>query len=211
MHLVSDAGVSPVAPRVVFLSLRMEKCCATCEAVHTTSCYEAAAELLAAPPAAIVIDLALLGPRHLGLLDVARDAGVEMLAFGAIGAALTSEDLSGVRLVSRADLPGAIEALSQHETPPIQPTQTPQAVLETPDAEEPQEAPAAEAVPNDELPAERERIIAAGTAPRTEGSYESEGPQAPEPPPAGQAERPPSPAELLTPEELAALLGDDMP
>jgi hypothetical protein len=85
------------------------------ETVRVSGAYEAAAELLAAREShagrlALVIDLGLLWPRHLGLLQVARNLHAEMLAFGTAVAGLDAEQLAGLRLVSRASLP---EALAQ--------------------------------------------------------------------------------------------------
>jgi hypothetical protein len=81
------------------------------ECVTVGSPYEAAAELIAAPAAAIVIDLRLMGPRHLRLLQIARQRGVEILAVGGMPGGLSVEDLSGVRLIARADLPRALRRL----------------------------------------------------------------------------------------------------
>jgi hypothetical protein len=106
------------------------------ECVAVQSAYEAAAELVAgdanraaapnwAGPAngdrshpaatgavlALVVDLRLMSPRHLRLLQIARERDVELLAVGGIPSGLTPEDLSGVRLVARADLKAALEKL----------------------------------------------------------------------------------------------------
>jgi len=77
--------------------------------------YEAAAEILCAPTAGIVVDLAILSKGHKKLLDVARGMGTEVLAVGAIPGGLTSEDLSGVRLISKADLNDALHRLRERE------------------------------------------------------------------------------------------------
>lgn len=75
--------------------------------------YEAAAELLAARAEALVVDLRLLGGKHLRLLEIARTQGVEILAVGSLPIGMTAEDLSGVRLISRRDLGGALAALAR--------------------------------------------------------------------------------------------------
>ena len=49
---------------------------------HVTGGYEAAAELLAEPVAALVVDLPCLTARHARLLDVARRRRVEMIGVG---------------------------------------------------------------------------------------------------------------------------------
>ncbi len=81
------------------------------EVVRVTTAYEAAAELIAAPAAALVVDLRLLGPRHLRLLTIARESQVEILAVGGLPPGMNSEDLSGVRLTSRADVAATLKKL----------------------------------------------------------------------------------------------------
>ncbi len=102
--------------RVVVLSgeralvTNLRQYCSEC--IVVASAYEAAAEILSAPTGAMVLDLRLLPVRHLRLLETARQMGVEILAVGSVPVGLTSEDLSGVRLTARADLPNAITRLS---------------------------------------------------------------------------------------------------
>jgi hypothetical protein len=95
-------------PRVVALTLDAALCAeaggGVGRVVRVASPYEAAAELLAAPAAALLIDLRALPVRHLRLLEIARDLSVEVLAFGPLPAGMTSDDLSGVRLLSRQAL-----------------------------------------------------------------------------------------------------------
>jgi hypothetical protein len=86
---------------------------AALECIFVATAYEAAAELIAAPALAIVIDLRLMGPRHLRLLQIARERRVEMLAVGSIPPGLTAEDLSGIRLLARADVKPALQRLLQ--------------------------------------------------------------------------------------------------
>ncbi|MFP3937986.1 MAG: hypothetical protein ACLFVW_06555 [Phycisphaerae bacterium] len=74
--------------------------------------YEAAAALLAAPAAAVVVDMSLLNRKHLRMLELARKLGVTVLGTGAIPSGLTSDNLRGVRLVSRDELVGELRALS---------------------------------------------------------------------------------------------------
>ena len=75
------------------------------ECVVVGSAYEAAAELLAAPTVAMIVDLKLLTARHVRLLEIARQMGMEMLGVGTLCSAMAADQLSGLRLVSRADLP----------------------------------------------------------------------------------------------------------
>jgi len=90
--------------------------------------YEAASEILVAPTAALVIDLCLLGQEQLGLLGVAREMGTEILAIGSIPTGLSAEDLSGVRLTAKSDLSSALDSLDKanpcRRTPPLAPTPT---------------------------------------------------------------------------------------
>ena len=78
---------------------------------HASSGYEAAAEMLSAPTTALIIELRLLPGRHLQLLEIARDLEVEIFAVGSLPIGMTAEDLSGVRLIARKDLPAAVRAL----------------------------------------------------------------------------------------------------
>jgi hypothetical protein len=112
-----DDGRTPSSGgRVVVLSLDVALAAVdatdevSLEVVRADSAYEAAAELLAAPTSALVLDLRLLAPRHLRLLEIARSLDVEMLAVGTLPKALSTEDLSRVRLIARRDLPDAVAA-----------------------------------------------------------------------------------------------------
>jgi len=93
---------------------------------HTPSGYEAASELLAAPTTALVIDLRLLAGRHLRLLEIARDLDVEIFAVGSLPIGMTAEDLSGVRLIARRDLPQAVGALAPAPRPAPAPAEPPE-------------------------------------------------------------------------------------
>ena len=79
--------------------------------VRAGSAYEAVAEMLSEPTRALAIDLRLLGPGGLRCLEIARGRHVEVLAMGVVPRSLTAEDLSGVRLVSHADLPEMLASL----------------------------------------------------------------------------------------------------
>lgn len=75
--------------------------------------YQAAAEVLTGAVAALVVDLRMLPGRHRRLLQIARNAGAEVLAIGALPAGLQCDELSGVRLVAKADLPGLLKQTAE--------------------------------------------------------------------------------------------------
>lgn len=106
--MAAGGGTSSPRPRVVILSRKAQApdagIPAGLEAVCAGGAYEAAAELLAAPTAALVLDLAMLRERHLGLLRLARQTGAAVIAFGVTAAPIDAEQLAGVELVARADL-----------------------------------------------------------------------------------------------------------
>ncbi len=76
--------------------------------IRVTTAYEAAAEILAAPTSALLVDLRCLSQRHLRLLEIARDMDVEMLAVGTLPTALTAEQLNGVKLIAMKSLPAEL-------------------------------------------------------------------------------------------------------
>lgn len=75
------------------------------DCLRVTSPYQAAAELLAEPPLAMIIDLRCLTPGDLPLIEVARQRDVEVLAVGSVPLGITTTDLSGVRLAAAGHLP----------------------------------------------------------------------------------------------------------
>jgi len=81
------------------------------QCVHVSSAYEAAAEILAEPPRALVVDLGLISQRHSRLLAMARQANVALLGIGSVQPGLSADDLSGVRLVARNELLEALAGL----------------------------------------------------------------------------------------------------
>ena len=177
------------------------------ELVFVPSPYEAAAELIAAPVLALVIDLRLMGQRHLRLLRIARERRVEMLAVGAIPAGLTAEDLSGIRLLARADLKAGIEGLLHDRQGRYVPsTAEPQAAA-PPETVPP--SPAASqnaALTRPASPkASSPRATPAPAAASEESMASAANPPAPESPSQPQADGLRS---LLTADELAALLED---
>ena len=205
-------GVRANRSRVVVLSrdpalgLRLADACAPgVEMVRVPSGYEAGAEILAAPTAAMVVDFRAMARGDTGLLTVARRMGVELFGVGPLPARMSAEDLSRLRLLSLADLPAAIaERTAPSEEPPP-----------------PVEAPPAEPVPVEPKKARRRKRKAKRS--KEPPAQEKQQPAPQEPPPAGEtgqpAEAPPpaeptpaapqTPRDLLTPEELAALLKDE--
>ena len=178
-----------------------------------SSAYQAAAELLARPVAALVMELGLIGRRHVQLLELARGLNVPMLGVGALPTDLTAGDLAGVRLIARADLAAELGRLIQTPQPsqaaptcPLPPTQPDQLAPDDPayrsDRSPPlpsdQDAPRPIAAP-EQAPGPAEAPPPSPAAPAPAGPY------APAAAPAGRYE-PLRPSELLTAEEIAALL-----
>ena len=69
---------------------------------YASSGYEAAAEILAEPTDALLVDLSCLEKNHLKLLDLARKESVELLGMGNGGFpdGFCADDLNGMRLGS---------------------------------------------------------------------------------------------------------------
>jgi hypothetical protein len=222
---------------VVILARQAIDHIAGAETVCVSGAYEAAAELLAAREAgagrlALVVDLGLLWPRHLGLLEVARKLDAEMLAFGTAVAGLDAEQLAGLRLVSRAALAEALAQFAQgqddsgredelarpEDLTPIEEPLRSEESLRAEERFEPEEALGAE---ESILP---KPAVAARLVPAKEPRSQEDETQVEPPsldltlesgdgegvissrPPAGRAAQPGS---LLTPEELSALLGEE--
>ena len=185
------------------------------EVARVASGYEAGAEILAAPVAAMVIDFRALSPAHGRLLDVARRMDVAMFGVGPLPIGMSTEELSGIRLVSTVDLPGALDRLAAAAAKAPEPAEAPgggeaappEAPPPTPPVGEPQ-AP--------ERPRKRRarRKKAAKRTARPKAERETE-PDTAAPAAASPAEDKPRPAapqvpsDLLTPEELTALLENE--
>jgi len=180
-------GASPVRVVIFTREVWADKCTSggdgvAEQCVRVVTAYEAAAEILAAPTAALVIDLRMLTPRHVRLVALARRMEVEMLGFGPLPRNLSSDDLSGVRLVSREQLPAVLRQLTQASEPRAAvavgeaPSEAPPPAVAT--------APAAAERPDEGSPAEGRYIPAEPEAPRSRGRAR----------------------DILTPEEIAALL-----
>lgn len=106
--LARDGELAPPNPQTLGLNVTF---------VRAEGGYEAAAELLAQPAMALLIDLPCLTPRHRKLLHVARLLKVEVLGVGAFPPGLSAGDLSGMRLISMNDLPATLRAITPHPTP----------------------------------------------------------------------------------------------
>jgi hypothetical protein len=78
-------------------------------AVRVDSGYEAAAEILAAPVAALLIDFRGLTGLHRGLLALARRMEVQMAAIaGEPPPDMTGDDLQGLRRIEVGDIPATL-------------------------------------------------------------------------------------------------------
>lgn len=153
--------------------------------LHVTTAYEAAAEILAHPTAVLVIDLHAFASRHVRLLEIARQAGVEILLAGPIPTGMNTQILSGARLMGADDLSAAVEKILAEKTEPAAPDE--------PDKpEEPPEEPAARP--------QVKTVLTAAKLPREPAQADDE-----------QGDQPPKDefvGPLLTAEEISALLGD---
>jgi len=167
------------------------------EIVRVSGAYEAAAEILAGPVAALVIDSRVLTRRCDRLLAMARAREVEVLACGPLRADLDVEAISGVRLVAGRDLPAMLNGLAAPapQAPPVEPPPVP-AVRPAPSGKKP--------------------VKLGGPAPADAGASK----QAPGPDATGPSPDPPSrsedadasgvaPGRLLSADELAALLENE--
>jgi hypothetical protein len=229
-HLKNGGETGLPLVRVVALVRHPMAAPAGVHVVCVQSAYEAAAEMLAVPAAALIVDLGMLLGRNLRLLQIARQGKAELLAFGSAAAALDAEQLSGLRLVSQAQLAEAMQGLAPARPEAAAGVYVPQAPAMPADDEVPVAAAVEEvaAAIDEKEPAAvveplaaRVRLEAPATArievppttkltpahpqvPSLELALEAAEPDA-APPPAVAI----SPHSLLTPEELSALLGED--
>jgi hypothetical protein len=120
-------------------SRQAESLQAAYECIPVASGYEAAAELLAEPALALVVDLSVLTADHAELLDIARDCGVEILGVGSFSAGLSAADFRGIRSVTPGRIGDTLAALAGR---PIRlaPAKPAEFQAET-DAESPDDAP----------------------------------------------------------------------
>ena len=165
--------------------------------LRVPSPYQAAAELLVEFPFAMVIDLRCLRPGDLPLIEMARQRGLEVLAVGAVPLGITTTDLSGVRLAARGRLPMLLDGLAESQpSGGSVPVSSRSASGESSDL-------ASEARRIKKAP--RTRRKAAKTRGRARKTADAPTPKAK----ADDKPLPDSPDELLTSEELAALLEDE--
>ncbi len=80
--------------------------------IRVESPYQGAAEILAEPTEAMVVDFRLLSVQHLRLIEIARELGVAILGVGALPVNISSDELSGVQLVGRGDLADALSRIT---------------------------------------------------------------------------------------------------
>jgi hypothetical protein len=89
-----------------------------CRLVRADSGYEAAAEMLAEPAAAFVVDLARITPTHTGLLELAASMRLPIIAYGRPAAELDASATRGLRLVEPGHVGRAVaDAVSEVEPP----------------------------------------------------------------------------------------------
>ncbi|MBC8373115.1 MAG: hypothetical protein ISS69_16980 [Phycisphaerae bacterium] len=151
--------------------------------------YEAAAELLAELPLAMVVDLRCLAPGDLPLIEMARRRSLEVLAVGSVPLGITTTDLSGVRLAARDHLSPLLEGLAVSSSSAGQ-------------------APVA----SQAHPGESPELSSLARSIKKASRGKRKAPKTSQPAPKAKAEdKPPveSSDELLTKEELAALLEDE--
>ena len=231
-------GTSLPELRVVVLARQTIDHVAGAETVCVPGAYEAAAELLAARESnagtlVLVVDLGLLWPRHLGLLQVARKLHAVMLAFGTAVAGLDAEQLAGLRLVSRTSLPEALaqftcgqgesenaeEADLPEDLSPIDEPMRPEESSQAEEFLEPEEAVESNGSAPPKPAAAAARLVPAKEPRPVEDDVFAEAPsldlvlESPDGAAASPAHPSPAramhPGALLTPEELSALLGEE--
>ncbi len=175
----------------------------TVRAVPTA--YEAAAEVLADPPASLMIDPRAAGDDLAGLLAVARDAGVPVASCD------REPGVEGLPAANAGDLPLRGQTRTARRARP-EPQARP-GVDEPPPPPEPPSEPETE--PEDAVPVEAERQYEPELSEDVAGGKAGIAEPAP-PPPADDtdpedagAPEPEAPSDLLTPEELAALLENE--
>ena len=149
--------------------------------VRAGSAYEAAAEILSGPTLALVMDLSALTRRHLRLLEIARRMEVEMIGVGRLPAGMSTDELSGVRLLAPEALGASLRRLLGAQAAAGDAERPPSAVRPAAPGRQGKQRAGAEAGADRETGRE--------AAPRA---------------PAGEGRSP-----LLTPEELRALLEDE--
>jgi len=176
--------------------------------LRVTSPYETAAELLAEHPLALVIDMRCLTPGDLPLLEMARQRDIEILAVGSLPFGVSASDLSGVCLTTREHLaPRLRDLVAGLGRPALLPGDVPRArpvgEVRPPQPDRPVgESPRLSALAQWVIKASRVGQDAAKqTAKAPAGQNKDEDKN-------GDGKLPDRPGELLTREELTALLED---
>ena len=142
----SDSNSSPL--RAVVLSsdplvgARAERLCAHgWRAVRVASGYEAAAEILASPVAALMIDIRAMSGIHRRLLELAGRMEVQTFAIAGAAQGTAQPAKPPLRRVELADIPAILAALAAEQAPATQ-TQSPaESPAPSPDAGRDESAP----------------------------------------------------------------------
>lgn len=180
------------------------------ELVAVASGYEAAAQLLCQPAEALLVDLSRLPAPHVPLLELAGRLHVPVIGFGTIMTSLPRTLLAGLHMTSQDQVAAVLEevlaGVATPEEGAIAPPTTPQTVppvMEPPAVAAPLTASPAAAPP---LAVPRSPELAA-VCPPAEVAAEKPRSMPAGAIPVARAERPPGrPMELLSPEEINALL-----
>jgi hypothetical protein len=186
-------------------------------AVRVDSGYEAAAEILSAPVAALLIDLRSLGGLDRGLLALARRMEVQLAAIaGETPPDMTGDDLQGLRRIEIADIPAALAGARDLLASRVASAGESAGAAGVPEApresaaDQPEPEPAPVPEPANE-PAPAHALAPAQDAAPAPVPPQAEAPQA-QPmrvtltPKSG---KPRTPAGMLTPDELAFLMEDE--
>ena len=113
------------------------------QVIRVESPYQAAAEILAQPTEALVVDFRLLRAPHLRLLEIARELDIAVLGVGALPANISLDELSGVQLIAAGELADALSRIASqgHSEPaaPSRPVKLTPAKLANQQGDEPDE------------------------------------------------------------------------
>lgn len=165
--------------------------------VSAPSAYEAAAEILAGNVEVLIVDLSLVGKRHRELLSIARDMGVQVVALGARGEAIPA---GGIGPAAWGDVPDLLRQLAETQPQEVEPAPPLEEAPPAPGDYQPVEIPA----PSVTLaPAKKAHETRSFDDPSAAGPAVAP-PTVPAPPAATNL----TPQNLLTADELEALLRD---
>ncbi len=82
------------------------------QVIRVENPYQAAAEILAEPTEALVIDFRLLTSQHLRLIKIANELDIAILGVGALPVNISSDELSGVQLIGTDDLADTLSRIA---------------------------------------------------------------------------------------------------